>query len=105
MSNINNTNIQNQTAFSLYERNQKDLQLTQVAEEFEALFVSQMLKQAHKSKLAEGIFDSSSQKTYQSLLDQEWSRKLSNNASFGIAEAMKLQFQNHMNALETKSDV
>ena len=57
MANINNTNIQNQTAFSLYERNQKDLQLSQVAEEFEALFVSQMLKQAHKSKLAEGIFD------------------------------------------------
>tara|TARA_B100000242_G_scaffold233112_1_gene173085 strand:+ start:628 stop:945 length:318 start_codon:yes stop_codon:yes gene_type:complete len=105
MSNINNTNIQNQTAFSLYERNQKDLQLTQVAEEFEALFVSQMLKQAHKSKLAEGIFDSSSQKTYQSLLDQEWSRKLSNNASFGIAEAIKLQFKNQINALETKSDV
>ena len=43
MANINNTNIQNQTAFSLYERNQKDLQLSQVAEEFEALFVSQML--------------------------------------------------------------
>ena len=52
-----------------------------------------------------GIFDSSSQKTYQSLLDQEWSRKLSNNASFGIAEAIKLQFKNQMNALETKSDV
>ena len=99
MSNINNTNIQNQTAFSLYERNQKDLQLTQVAEEFEALFVSQMLKQAHKSKLAEGIFDSSSQKTYQSLLDQEWSRKLSNNASFGISEDINLQFKNQMNAL------
>ena len=104
MANINTTNIQNQTAFSLYERNQKDLQLSQVAEEFEALFVSQMLKQAHKSKLAEGIFDSSSQKTYQSLLDQEW-RKLSNNASFGIAEAIKLQIKNQINALETKSDV
>ena len=58
-----------------------------------------------KMMLAEGIFDSSSQKTYQSLLDQEWSRKLSNNASFGIAEAIKLQFKNQMNALETKSDV
>ena len=76
----------------MYERNQKELQLSQVAEEFEALFVSQMLKQAHKSKLAEGIFDSSSQKTYQSLLDQEWSRKLSNNASFGIAEALVNQY-------------
>ena len=105
MSNINNTNIQNQTAFSLYERNQKDLQLSQVAEEFEALFVSQMLKQAHKSKLADGIFDSSSQETYQSLLDQEWSRKLSANASFGIAEAIKLQFQNHLNSKDKKLDV
>ena len=105
MSNINNTNIQNQTAFSLYERNQKDLQLSQVAEEFEAIFVSQMLKQAHKSKLADGIFDSSSQETYQSLLDQEWSRKLSTNASFGIAEAIKLQFQNHLNSKDKKLDV
>ena len=105
MVNINNTNIQNQTAFSLYERNQKDLQLSQVAEEFEALFVSQMLKQAHKSKLADGIFDSSSQETYQSLLDQEWSRKLSTNASFCIAEAIKLQFQNHLNSKDKKLDV
>ena len=59
----------------------------------------------HKSKLADGIFDSSSQKTYQSLLDQEWSRKLSTNASFGIAEAIKLQFKNHLSSLEKKSDV
>ena len=105
MSNISDIKLQNQSAFSLYERNKADLELSQVAEEFESLFVSQMLKQAHKSKLAEGIFDSSSQKTYQSLLDQEWSRKLSNNASFGIAEAIKLQFKNQINALETKSDV
>ena len=69
------------------------------------VFVSQMLKQAHKSKLADGIFDSSSQETYQSLLDQEWSRKLSANASFGIAEAIKLQFQNHLNSKDKKLDV
>ena len=98
MSNISDIKLQNQSAFSLYERNQADLELSQVAEEFESLFVSQMLKQAHKSKLADGIFDSSSQETYQSLLDQEWSRKLSANASFGIAEAIKLQFQNHLNS-------
>ena len=63
MSNITDLKLQNETAFSLFERNQKDLQLSQVAEEFEALFVSEMLKQAHKSKLADGLFDSSSQKT------------------------------------------
>ena len=105
MSNISDINLQNQSAFSLYERNQADLELSQVAEEFESLFVSQMLKQAHKSKLADGIFDSSSQETYQSLLDQEWSRKLSTNASFGIAEAIKVQFQNHLNSKDKKLDV
>ncbi len=105
MSNITDLKLQNETAFSLFERNQKDLQLSQVAEEFEALFVSEMLKQAHKSKLADGIFDSSSQKTYQSLLDQEWSRKLSANASFGIAEAIKIQFKNHLTQSEKKTDV
>ena len=105
MSNISDIKLQNHTAFSLFERNKNDLQLTQVAEEFESLFVSEMLKQAHKSKLADGIFDSSSQKTYQSLLDQEWSRKLSTNASFGIAEAIKQQFENHLSSLKKKIDV
>ena len=105
MSDISNIKLPQQSSFSLFQRTQADLELSQVAEEFEALFVSQMLKQAHKSKLAEGIFDSSSQKTYQSLLDQEWSRTLSNNASFGIAEAIKLQFKNHISNKVTKKDV
>ena len=36
---------------------------------------------------------------------KEWSRKLSTNASFGIAEAIKLQFQNHLNSKDKKLDV
>ncbi len=96
MSVISDIKLPEQSSFSLFERTRTDLELSQVAEEFEALFVSQMLKQAHKSKLADGIFDSSSQKTYQSLLDQEWSRTLSANASFGIAEAIKLQFKDQI---------
>ena len=63
MSIIPNVKLPEQSSFSLFERTREDLELSQVAEEFESLFVSQMLKQAHKSKLAEGIFDSSSQKT------------------------------------------
>jgi flagellar protein FlgJ len=105
LSIISDIKLPEQSSFSLFETNRANLELSQVAEEFEALFVSQMLKQAHKSKLAEGIFDSSSQKTYQSLLDQEWSRKLSTNASFGIAEAIKLQFKNHINKAVNKPDV
>ncbi len=105
MSIIPNVKLPEQSSFSLFERTRENLELSQVAEEFESLFVSQMLKQAHKSKLAEGIFDSSSQKTYQSLLDQEWSRTLSKNASFGIAEAIKLQFKNYMNQSVKTPDV
>ena len=40
MSNISDIKLQNQAAFSLFERNQADIQLSQVAEEFESLFVS-----------------------------------------------------------------
>ena len=105
MSIIPDIKSSQQSGFSLFQRTQADLELSQVAEEFEALFVSQMLKQANKSKLAEGIFDSSSQKTYQSLLDQEWSRTLSNNASFGIAEAIKLQFKGYISNKVNETDV
>ena len=82
------------TGFSLYQRRTNNLQLTQVAEEFEALFVTQMLKQAYESKLADGIFDSSENETYQSLLNQEMGRKLATNSNFGIADALKNQFKN-----------
>jgi flagellar protein FlgJ len=82
------------TGFSLYGRNKETVQLEQVAEEFEALFVTQMLKQAYEGKLAEGIFDSPENETYRSLLNVEMGRKLANNSNFGIADALKTQFKN-----------
>jgi flagellar protein FlgJ len=78
----------------LYQRKTNNLDLEQVAEEFEALFVTQMLKQAYESKLSDGIFDSSENETYQSLLNQEMGRKLATNSNFGIADALKNQFKN-----------
>ena len=44
--NLSNMNVE--TGFSLYQRNDRNVELEQVAEEFETLFVSQMLKQAYK---------------------------------------------------------
>ena len=86
--------IKSETGFSLYQRKTDNLGLEQVAEEFEALFVTQMLKQAYESKLSDGIFDSSENETYQSLLNQEMGRKLATNSNFGIADALKNQFKN-----------
>ncbi len=62
--------------------------LEKVGEEFEAMFVVQMLKQARDSKLSEGLFDSNAEETYMGLLDQERARKIAGEIDFGISEAI-----------------
>ena len=62
--------------------------LKKIGEEFEALFVVEMLKQARDSQLSEGLFDSKAQESYLSLLDQERAREISGKIDFGIAEAI-----------------
>ena len=51
-----------------------------------------MMKSSRKAKLAEGVFSSNANDTYFSLLDQEYSKIISKNQSFGIAEALVRQF-------------
>ena len=92
---IKTGNLSRSTGFSMYQRKSETVQLKDVAEEFEALFVSQMLNQAYKSKLADGIFDSSENETYQSMLNQELGRKFATNSNFGIADALKMQFKSN----------
>ena len=70
----------------------KNLSIEEVAQEFESLFVFQMLKSARKAKLAEGILNNDAHDTFQTLLDQEYSKILAENQSFGIAEALVRQF-------------
>ena len=78
----------------LQNKNNKDLEA--VADQFESLFVYQMLKQARQSKLADGIFSSEAQETFQNMLDIEYSQILSNKNNFGIANALIKQFQSHV---------
>ncbi len=70
----------------------KNQSLEDVAKDFESLFVYQMMKSSRKAKLAEGILSNSANDTYFSLLDQEYSKIISKNQSFGIAEALVRQF-------------
>ena len=74
----------------------KNKELRDVAEQFESIFIHQMLKQARQSKLAEGIFNSEAQDTFNNMLDMEYSEILSKKNNFGIAEAMIKQFQSHV---------
>ncbi len=66
--------------------------LEEVAQEFESLFINEMLKRAHSAKLAKTILTSDAEDTYNSLLNQERSKILAKNHNFGIAEALVKQF-------------
>ena len=82
------------------EKNGQDLK--NVAEQFESIFVHQMLKQARQGKLAEGIFNSEAQDTFNNMLDIEYSQILSKKNNFGIAEALIKQFEPHLHLKKDK---
>ena len=89
---------QDQNSLSLKEKNNQDLK--NVAEQFESIFVHQMLKQARQSKLADGIFNSEAQDTFNNLLDSEYSQILSKKNNFGIAEGLIRQLGSHLKVKE-----
>ena len=92
--------LQDQDPLSLKEKNNQDLK--NVAEQFESIFVHQMLKQARQSRLAEGVFSSEAQDTFNNMLDVEYSQILSKKNNFGIAEALIKQFQPHFHSKKEK---
>ena len=81
---------------------QKNNDLEDVADQFESIFVFQMLKQARQSRLAEGILSSEAQDTFNNMLDMEYSQILSNKNNFGIADALIKQFQSHVVSIKDK---
>ena len=69
----------------------RNASLREVAEQFEAIFLNEFIKQARKAKLAEDILGSSAQDTYQEMMDRELSSQLSGRVNLGIAEALVRQ--------------
>ena len=65
--------------------------LREVAEQFEAIFLNEFIKQARKAKLAEDILGSDAQDTYQEMMDRELSTQLAGRVKLGIAEALVRQ--------------
>ena len=66
--------------------------LRDVAEQFEAIFINQILKQSREIKLSEDLLGSSATKTYEQLLDRETSENIANRVNVGIADALVRQF-------------
>ena len=85
-------NYQTDTGFTLFQKNKNQASLEALAEEFESMFINQMLKQARDSKLSDSLFSSDEEDNFGAMLDQERSRSLALNLDLGIAEALVRQF-------------
>ena len=79
-------------AASLAQTKNKPADLRAAAEQFEALFIQQLLKQARSAKLADDILGSEAGDTYTEMLDQERAKQLSTQIDLGIADALVKQF-------------
>lgn len=86
------SNISMDDAFGLNKAPDPDAELREVADQFEAIFLNEFLKQARKTKLAEDLFGSSAKSQYEELLDREYATSMSSNMNLGIAEALIRQF-------------
>jgi len=71
-------------------------ELTAVAEQFEAIFVEQLLKAARQSTLADGLFDNEEVETYRDMLDKEYAKSIATNTSLGIASAIEAKFSHFL---------
>ena len=85
-------NYQTDTGFTLFQKNKNQANLKAIAEEFESMFINQMLKNARDSKLSESLFSSDEEDNFGAMLDQERSRSLAISLDLGIAEALVRQF-------------
>ena len=89
------TSISPKMAASLSQTESRPADLQAAAEQFEALFIHQLLKQARSAKLAEDILGSEAADTYTEMLDQERAKQLSAQMDLGIAEALVKQFSSY----------
>ena len=69
----------------------RNADLREAAEQFEAIFLNEFIKQARKAKLADDILGSDAQDTYQDMMDRELSTQLAGRVNLGIAEALVRQ--------------
>ena len=71
-------------------------QLVTASREFEALYVTQFLKQARQSTLSDPLISEESSETFRSMMDSELARSSSSGLNLGIADAMVKQLSGTM---------
>ena len=67
---LKSVNYQTDTGFTLFQKNKNQANLEALAEEFESMFINQMLKQARDSKLSEALFSSDEEDNFGTMLER-----------------------------------
>ena len=70
-------------------------ELKAVADQFEAIFLEMLLKQARDSKLSDGLFENKQDDNFVKLFDQELAKSSSEKVDIGIAESIIKQMAVH----------
>ena len=75
--------------------NNPSAELRAVADQFEAIFLEMLLKQARDSKLSDGLFDNNADDNFVQLFDRELAKNSSEKVDIGIAQAIINQMSVH----------
>lgn len=78
---------------SALERLDHRASLEEVAQQFEAIFVNELMKTSRAAKLSDDILSNSGTQPFLEMMDQEFSQTISKRNSLGIAEALVQQFE------------
>jgi len=78
---------------SALERIDHRASLEEVAQQFEAIFVNELMKTSRAAKLSDDILSNSGAQPFLEMMDQEFSQTISKRSSLGIAEALVQQFE------------
>ena len=78
---------------SALERIDRRASLEEVAQQFEAIFVNELMKASRAAKLSDDILSNSGTQPFLEMMDQEFSQTISKRNSLGIAEALVQQFE------------
>ena len=90
LQNLNNSDV------SKLNPDKKLKELKEISNQFESIFINQILKQARKNKIENGLFDSEALSTFNSMIDEQYSEILSKKTNFGISDALFNQFKSQV---------
>ena len=86
-------NYKNNIETNKLDSNNKLKELKDISNQFESIFINQILKQARQNKIENGLFDSEAISTFNTMIDEKYSDILSEKTNFGISEALFNQFK------------